>query len=426
MNADPTASSALAHPALHVLRLTLPAAPVPLVLRRDRTAVLSAEALDPADVLRYVGAARRTRRGPLIAEFEGPGDPLASPGHVLRALALLREHDPDVLTGLVIDGPLLADYLDELLDLGIHHVVVRMDATSVKAAWRVYGRILYRGELIVGPDAGRLVLEEGRRAVRLLVAERVPVALRFTAIPTVNVGDLASVAEFAASAGAERLDVVPHVPVLRAPLSRAGTPTRGEMAGYRETVARVFAEVRGEEALPGEDGASRRADALGWMSDGRLQEVALASLDAVDPMSLLPDPEVDLPPEARILPPRRARIVAVATNDGQFVDRTLLDAQSLQIFAVGDDAPRLLGTRSLPTGILRRRDGVGVPRDFLAAVAGCHAVVATRFTKKAATLLDAVGIRPYVAGGPIDEVLDCAARGALGWGARGRSESADE
>ena len=54
-----------------------------------------------------------------------------------------------------------------------------------------------------------------------------------------------------------------------------------------------------------------------------------------------------------------------------------------------------------------------MPNDFLAAVAGCHAVVATRFTKKAATLLDAVGIRPITAGGHVDEMLDRVARGTL-------------
>src|SRR5438552_11057212 len=158
-------------------------------------------ALDVADVLRYVGAARRTLKGPLVAQIEGPGDPLASPGTVLKALALLREHDPDVMTGLVIDGPLLGEYVEELVDLGVHHVIVRMDAASVKAAWRVYGRVVYRGETIVGPDAGRLVLEEGRRAVRLLVTARIPVAIRFTAIPTVNMADLPAVAAFAAGSG---------------------------------------------------------------------------------------------------------------------------------------------------------------------------------------------------------------------------------
>lgn len=386
--------------------MTLAAAGTPLVLRRDRVLTPAMPALDPADVLRYVGAARRTMRGPLVAQIDGPGDPLASAASVLRSLALVRDHDPDVMTGLVLDGPLVAEYLDELLDLGLHHVVLRMDAASVRAAWRVYGRIVYRGDTIVGPDAARLVLEESRRAVRLLVAARVPVAIRYTAIPTVNLGDLPTIAAFAAAEGVERVDVVPHRPVSRAPLAHCGTPTAGELASCRETVAEAYrlAEVEGIPRAPG---------ALAWLSDGRLLDVPLARLEHVDPLSLLPGLDPEGPEEAPILPARRSRIVAVATADGTFVDRSLVDAPHLQIYAVGETRTRWLGTRQLATGILRRRDGVGVPNEFLAAVAGCHAVVATRFSKKAATLLEAVGIRPILAGGHLDEVLDRVARGTL-------------
>ncbi len=103
----------------------------------------------------------------------------------------------------------------------------------------------------------------------------------------------------------------------------------------------------------------------------------------------------------------------ISTADGTFVDRSLVDAPHLQIYAVGETRTRWLGTRALASGILRRRDGVGVPAEFLAAVAGCHAVVSTKFSKKAATLLDAVGIRPITAGGHLDEVLDRVARGTL-------------
>ncbi|MCC7139879.1 MAG: radical SAM protein [Planctomycetes bacterium] len=392
--------------ALHVLRVTLPAAPTPLVLRRDRTPGVPGPGLDPADVLRYVGAARRTLRGPLVAALEGPGDPLASAAHVLRALALLREHDPDVMTGLVVDGPLVAEYLDELLELGLHHVVLRMDAMSVKAAWRVYGRVVYRGDVLVGPDAGRLVLEEGRRAVRLLVAARVPVAIRFTAIPTVNTADLPAVAAFAAAEGVERVDVVPHRPAPRAPLARAGVPTEGELAHGRDVVAAAY---RAASA----DGLPHARGALSWLSDGRLRDVALADLEHVDPLSLLPGIDPEGPEAAPILPPRKSRVVAVATSDGAFVDRSFVDAAHVHVYAVGETKTRWLGTRTMPTGILRRRDGVGVPRELLAVVAGCHAVVATRFTKKAAVLLDAVGIRPMTAGGHVEDVLDRVARGTL-------------
>ena len=50
---------------------------------------------------------------------------------------------------------------------------------------------------------------------------------------------------------------------------------------------------------------------------------------------------------------------------------------------------------------------------------GCRALVATDFATRALTLLRAVGIRPVVTGGRVDEVLDRVARGTLGVHTRG-------
>jgi nitrogen fixation protein NifB len=382
------------------------------VFRRDRLGPVG-RALDVADVLRYVGAARRTLRGAVVVVIEGPGDPLASPATVLRALSLLEEHDPEVKTGLVIDGPLLCEYADELADLGLHHLVLRMDAATVKTARRVYGRVHYRGETLTGVDAGRLVLEEGRRAVRLAARRGLAVAVRFTAIPTVNVRDLGAVASFGAWEGVERVEVVPHAPVPGAPLERAGTPTPSELAACRDVVAAAYRAA-------GEDGVERAPGALAWLDAGRVRDVPLSSLEHVDALSLLPDPEEEARPAA-ILPPRRAQMVAVASTDGERVDRPLADAGQVRVYAVQNDGIRWLGTRSLSSASGRRRDGVGDAQEFLRAVAGCRAVVATRFTPRASTLLDAVGIASYVAGGPVEEVLDRIARGTVARAADARA-----
>jgi nitrogen fixation protein NifB len=409
MDASPTSRGALPAPGssgLPLSRIVLPACAAPLVLRRDQPPPQPSVVLDAGDALRYAGAARRVLRGPLVAVFDGPGDPLASAGTVLRALALLKEHDPDVLTGLVVDGPLVAEYVDELVDLGVRHVVVRMDAATLRTARRVVGRVLFRGDVLSGVDAARLVLEEGRRAVRRLVDAGIPVGIRFTAIPTVNLGDVASVASFAARAGAGRMDVVPHVPKEGAPLAKAGTPTRGELSDAATLVERAFRDAA-------DAGLGAPASALTWLLGPRVRDVPLSRLDRVDPLALLPDPDETPPEPGEILPPRRARLVAVATTDGRFVDRSFADAGQLRLYAVGRERNRFLGTRPLPPEPARRRDGVGSSRGLLLAIAGCHAVVSTRFSARATTLLSAVGIEPVTAGGHLDEVLDRVSRGTL-------------
>jgi hypothetical protein len=83
------------------------------------------------------------------------------------------------------------------------------------------------------------------------------------------------------------------------------------------------------------------------------------------------------------------------------------------VYAVTGDAIRYLGARALSLDARRRHDGVGDAQDFLGAVVGCRAVVATHVPARAATLLRAVGVRPVAAGGLVAAVLDRVARGTL-------------
>jgi hypothetical protein len=392
--------------ALAVWKLVLPAAPRPLLLRRDRPFDVSARACDVADVVRYVAAARRSLRGPLALEIEGPGDPLSSAETVLRALSLLHEHHPDVLTGLSIDGPLLDEYAEELVSFGLAYVRVRLDTLRPRIARRLVAGAVHRGEALERAEAAALLLEQAPRALHVARRAGIPAAARVTLFPTLNLTEIGALARLAARAGAEQVEVVPHVPMPGAPLARAGTPTTGELAEARAEAARVFEEERLEPAP--------QASALQWLAAGRVREVVLDDLDAEDLRHLLwaADPEADLP-SAKVLPPRRAQLIAVASEDGSLVDLPLTHASVLRVYAVTRGSIHPVGVRALEADPRRRLDGVGHAQDFLAALVGCRAVVATRIPPRAATLLRAVGIRPVQAGGALLEVLDRVARGTL-------------
>ncbi len=355
------------------------------------------------DVVRYVAAGRRALKGPLALEIEGPGDPLASPETVLRALSILREHHPDVVTGLVVDGPLMAEYAEELEAFGLQYLVLRVDAATPRTAQRLVDGALYRGDRLDRVQAATLMLDETPRAMALAARHGIPVAVRYTLVPTVNARDAEGIARLAAEGGARRLDVVSHRPHPASPLARAGVPTPGELAEARDRIGAIF------HPLPHDDPVH---DALDWMSPDRLQSVDLDALDAVDVLRTLPGPEEDQP-VARVLPPRRALLVAVATTDGVLVDLPLNTTQVLHIYAVAEDRIRVVGVRPLPLDPRRRHDGVGDAQTFLQALVGCRALVATRIPARAQTLLDAVGIRATAHGGPLEEVLDRVSRGTL-------------
>jgi nitrogen fixation protein NifB len=396
-------------PRLGIRHLTLAAAPLPLIERRYRPVDAAARAVGVADVLRYVAVARRHLKGALVLEIDGPGDPLASPDTILRSLALLAEHHPDVLTGLVIDGPLLQEYVEELVAFGLAFVVVRLDAVDARASKRVVAGARFRGEDLARQDAATLAVEEGLRALRLARRHGIAPLVRFTLLPTVNAGQVGEVAREARAAGALRMDVVPHRPLPGAPLERAGEPTEGELQRARQTARRAFLDV---VATP----AAERC--LASLEPARLLSVDLDELDALDVLRVLPGPGPGVLP-APVLPPRRTQLVAVATRDGTLVDTALAAAHLLRIYAVTSDAVRCLGARALPLDPRRRVDGVGTARDFLEALVGCRALVATHLTPRAVTLLEAVGIRAVAQGGPLEDVLDRVARGTVRHAAEG-------
>lgn len=393
-----THPSDLAH--LGVWRLALAAAPVPLLARH--AGVADSAVVDVPDALRYVATARATLKGPLVLEIEGPGDPLASAESVLRILALVHSHHPEVRTGLVIDGPLLAEYTDELTEFGLAYVVIRTDALTQRSAYRLVQGAKYRSETLDREAAARLYLEEMLRAYEYARRAQLPVAARITLVPPWNGDDIPALARRAALWGAQRVDVVAPDPTTVS--RRSMLPTADELEE---------ATLKAQQAFDGARGTTPHLDVLRWLSPGRFRPVDVDALEAVDFMRTLPDPEEDEHTLGRVLPPRRAQLVAVATRDGEMVDLPLAGTLSLSVYAVTAQHIRLLGMRPLAESPRRRHDGVGDAQTFLRALVGCRAIVATEFSPRAATLLGAVGIRAVAIGGLVTQVLDRVARGTV-------------
>lgn len=398
----PEQDSATLRLGVHLLRL--PCAGSPLMLRRDRPFDTTAEVMDPADVLRYVATAREVLKGPLVLEIAGPGDALASPETVLKALALVHEHHPDVLTGLEIDGPLLAEFDEEFQDFGLNYVALRMDAADVATAQRLVDGAIYKGDLLDRDAAAQLMIDGIRKAFHVAELAGIAVAVRTTLIPTINGHEIDAIAGLAARLGAQRIDVRAHAAVEGAPLQHAFAPGASEVEHAQQVADQALLRARDPDAPPAP---------LGWLDPTRLVPADLAHLDAVDPLALLPEPDTTTGPAGVHLPRRRAQWVAVASRDGTLVDIPLAQATQLRIYRIDEESIRLLGVRNLAKDARRRIDGVGDARVFLRALTGCRALVAKGLPARARALLQAVGMRGITSEGSVEATLDRVARGTL-------------
>ena len=185
----------------------LPVAPQAFCRMRHQQATRAPLALNPAEVVaeidRYPGLAR--------VELDGPGDPLASTPATLAAVALVREHRPEVTIGITTLGLQATERAAELAAAGVGRVTLLVDALDAATAERLYAWIR-PGKRTLPLQAAVLLLDEQARAVPALVAAGLVVTIQTTVYPGINAHHIPALAETMAELGATALQLVPFLP----------------------------------------------------------------------------------------------------------------------------------------------------------------------------------------------------------------------
>lgn len=348
----------------------------------SRPGVTSA-VLSPAQAGVYVKKVLEKEPRIKVAGIAGPGDPLANPVETLQTLRLLKARFPDLLLCLSTNGLALADHLEELLDAGVSHVTVTVNAVNPDVGQRIYGwvrcgKVVYRGRA-----GAEILLERQLEAIRLLKSNGVTVKVNTIVVPSVNDEHVGEVARTMAALGVDVLNCMPMAP-------NAGTP----FEGIPEPGAQLMEKVRSEaEAhLPQMRHCTRcRADAVGLLDEDLTRAMRGCLGDCATGSS------------------RNAEkpYVAVATLEGVLVNLHLGETATLQIWSETGDGFRKIEERDAPEpggGILRWKQLAETLRD-------CRAVLVGGIGENPRNVLLDHGIEPIVMNGFIRLGLDAVYHG---------------
>jgi uncharacterized Fe-S cluster-containing radical SAM superfamily protein len=132
------------------------------------TAVLSPDEA----VARYIDAKSRIPNMTVVG-IAGPGDALANFDETKETLTRIREIDPDVTFCLSTNGLLLPLYAQELVDLGVSHVTVTINAVDPEIGAKIYKHIDYLGTRYTGSAAAAILLANQLAGLRYLTARGV-------------------------------------------------------------------------------------------------------------------------------------------------------------------------------------------------------------------------------------------------------------
>ncbi|MDR2668963.1 MAG: radical SAM protein, partial [Desulfovibrio sp.] len=117
---------------------------------------VTAEVLTPAEAQKRFLRVRERMPALTVAGIAGPGDALANFAATVETLRLIRREDPDITFCLSTNGLLLPLYAAQLVDLGVSHVTVTVNAVDPAVGARIYSRATYMGMRFKGEAAAAM------------------------------------------------------------------------------------------------------------------------------------------------------------------------------------------------------------------------------------------------------------------------------
>lgn len=363
---------------------------------------VTSDVLTPEQALEKTISAYHAVENLSVAGIAGPGDALANPEETFGTFRLIKEFNPEIKLCLSTNGLALPKYVDEIVELGIEHVTVTMNAVDPEIALKIYDNV--GGEK--GIEAVKKLLGNQILGIRMLVAENVIVKVNSVLIPGINDEHIAEVAKTIKELGAYIHNVIPL-------MSKKEYGTRFAEMEVPEPDCAMLAKVRNdcEDAMGSSENIMShcrqcRADAVGKLGSvskigdlsldehsrthsgavfGKLNELAVADVQAG--VAGLKD----------LLRERTVR-VAVASSTGRYLDSNFGKAGKFEIYAFNENGFEHEETFDLASAIASSPETRLDARTnaIITGLGTCHAVVFRKIGNSAAEEMKNLGIVPVV------------------------------
>ncbi len=147
-----------------------------------------------------------------VVGIAGPGDPLANP-KTFETFKKVKAAFPEMTLCLSTNGLLLTEYLDRLVNLGVHSVTVTINALTPETGAKVYEWVKLHGSRLDGVDGAAVLLKRQLDGVRYAAAAGMMVKVNHVYIPGVNDHESLDLAIKVRELGADMMNIIPVIPI---------------------------------------------------------------------------------------------------------------------------------------------------------------------------------------------------------------------
>jgi len=174
---------------------------------------VTTEVLSPEDAARKYQMVKEKIPNLKVVGIAGPGDSLAEFEKTRRTLELIREADPEVTFCLSTNGLLLPLYADELVQLGVSHVTVTMNAVNATIGAKIYKHVDYMGNRYYGEVGAAILMANQLAGLKRLTALGIVCKVNIVMLKGINEYHIPIVVAKAKELGCEITNIMQMIPV---------------------------------------------------------------------------------------------------------------------------------------------------------------------------------------------------------------------
>lgn len=385
-------------------------------VNESRPGVVS-EVLSPEQAERKVKGVAAQLMQLSVVGIAGPGDPLANADKTFDTFARVKKHVPDVMTCLSTNGLTLYRHIDRIVELGIGHVTITINAIDPDVGKEIYPWVFDEGVRYEGREAAALLISRQLQGVEELAKRGILVKVNSIMIPGVNDEHLLEVSKRVKELGATIHNVTPLIIAPGSQYEKDGrkAPRPKELIQLQEKLSEGGTKLM-------RHCRQCRADAVGLLGQDRNQDFQLDKMDddLVIDLDAREQFQQELDAKIRqrmiaksnqrsILDENKRTRVAVASRGGDKVNQHFGHATEFMIYDTDGTEVKFIGMRKIQAYCQGTADCNGEKGETLQEIttilSDCRILLSSGIGDAPRATLNKAGILPLVRKGGIQEAI---------------------
>lgn len=339
---------------------------------------VTSEVLTPAEARDKFLAVREKLSNLKVVGIAGPGDALANFEDTIESIKLIKKEDQDITFCLSTNGLMLPYYADDIIEAGVTHITVTINAIAPSIAARIYRGITFRGKRLEGEKGVELLIRNQLTGLEYMAKQGVVCKVNIVMIKGINDEHIEEVVKRVRECGAFITNIMPLIPAEGSAFSHLPQTSNKEISDMRKRCGVHIQQMYHCKQC--------RADAIGLLSEDVSAQFRQTGC--------LKEKSDDQSNKIKTYG-KEGYTFAVATASGMLVDRHFGHVEEFYIYKYTDSAIKFVERRSVAkycSGPECDSGESNIDR-IIGAISDCNGVIVLRIGHSPQKELELKGIK---------------------------------